>query len=253
MCVEGLLIPPGHVSHTFLRSSASPQQSTFDPVALFVSAVNLHRKCPPTLLRALADSHPGRKVWLQSYYEEKQGIGSLGIFKKITLGEYRAICKKGAPKAIPTMCILAIKKDENLPPLREKSRTVVLGNHEARVWSKSDFFASVLCQDSLRFLVSLAVEKHRPLCQGDCKNAFVRVFFPLMKSLLSALLLAIQRPIHRNFGTYNALSMAFNAVLATGMTTLMQFSDPLDLLHFLKTLAFTWALFMIPLIHLVQH
>jgi hypothetical protein len=132
MCVEGLLIP-GHVSHTFLCSSASPQQSTFDPVALFVSAVNLHCKCPPTLLRALADSHPDCKVWLQSYYEEKQGIKSLGTLKKITLGEYWGFCKKGAPKAIPTMCVLTIKKDENLLPLQAKYRIVILGNHEDRV------------------------------------------------------------------------------------------------------------------------
>jgi hypothetical protein len=98
---------------------------TFDLVALFVSAVNLHHKCPPTLLRALADSHPDRKVWLQSYYEEKQGIESLGTFKKITLGEYLAFCEIGAPKAIPTMPIRTIKKDENLLPLQAKSRIVV--------------------------------------------------------------------------------------------------------------------------------
>jgi hypothetical protein len=85
------------------------------------------------------------------------------------------------------------------------------------------------------------------------KTPSVRVFFPLMESLLYALLLAIQRPIYRNFGSYNALSMAFDTVLATGMTKLMQFSDPLDLLHLLKTLAFTWVLFMISLLHLVQN
>jgi hypothetical protein len=85
------------------------------------------------------------------------------------------------------------------------------------------------------------------------KMPSVRVFFLLMKSLSYALLLAIQRPIHRNVGSYNALFMAFDAVLATDMTKLMQFSDPLDLLHLLKTLVFTWALFMIPLLHLVQN
>jgi hypothetical protein len=48
---------------------------------------------------------------------KKGGIKSLGTFKKITLGEYQAFCEKGAPKAIPTMCILTIKKYENLLPL----------------------------------------------------------------------------------------------------------------------------------------
>jgi hypothetical protein len=176
MCVEGLLIP-GHVSHTFLHSSASPQQSTFDPITLFVSAVNLHHKCSPKLLRAHANSHPDREVWQQSYYAEKQGIKSLGTFKKITLGEYWAFCNKGAPKVIPTMCILTIKKDENLLPLQAKLRIVVLGNHEDRVWIKSSCFAPVLCQDTLCFFVSLTVEKHCLLCQGDCKKHLLSGYF----------------------------------------------------------------------------
>jgi hypothetical protein len=41
-----------------------------------------------------------------------------------------------------------------------------------RVWKKSEKFAPVLRQDSLRFLTSVAVASRRPLCQGDCKNAF---------------------------------------------------------------------------------
>ncbi len=64
--VEGILIP-WHVPHSFLCSPTSPQGSTFNPVASFVSAINLHCDCPPTLLKALADSHPDGEVWLQSY------------------------------------------------------------------------------------------------------------------------------------------------------------------------------------------
>ena len=82
---------------------------------------------------------------------------------KITLGKYQAFCGKGVPKAITTMRVLTIKMDENLFLLRAKSRIVVLGNHEDRVWTKSDCFVPVLCQDSLWFLVSLTVEKHCPL------------------------------------------------------------------------------------------
>ncbi len=102
LCVEGVLVP-GHVLHSFLRPPGSPSSSTYDPVASFVSAVNLHKDCPPSFLKALADSHPDREVWLQSYYEEKRGVKSLGTFCKISLCEYRALRKKGAPKAIPTM------------------------------------------------------------------------------------------------------------------------------------------------------
>jgi hypothetical protein len=68
----------------------------------------------------------------------------MGSFRRITLGKYRALLEKGAPKAIPTMCVLTIKKDEHLMPLRAKSRVVVLGNCEGRDWSKSERFAPVL-------------------------------------------------------------------------------------------------------------
>ncbi len=93
-----LIVLLGHVSHSFLWSLASPQQSTFDPVESFVCAVNLHRECPPTLLKALANSHPDREVWLQSYYKEKHRIESLNIYPKITLGEYQALWEKGCIK-----------------------------------------------------------------------------------------------------------------------------------------------------------
>ena len=115
---------------------------------------------------------------MASFLEEKRGIQSLDTYKKITLGEYRSLREKGAPRAIPTMCILTIKKDEQLRPLRAKSRIVVLGNHEDRVWSKSDKYAPVLCQDSLRFLTSMAVNARQPLRQGDCKNAFCQGILP---------------------------------------------------------------------------
>ena len=76
------------------------------------------------------------------------------------------------------MCVLTIKKDKNLRPLRAKSRIVVLRNHEDRVWKKSDKFAPVLRQDSLCFLTGIAVASRRPLCQGDCKNAFCQGILP---------------------------------------------------------------------------
>jgi hypothetical protein len=76
LCFKGLLLP-GHVSHIFLRSMVSPQRSTFNPVASFVSALNLHKECPPTLLKALANSHPDWEVWLQSFNKEKGSLNSL--------------------------------------------------------------------------------------------------------------------------------------------------------------------------------
>ena len=109
LCVEGILIPE-HVSHSFLWSLASSTPTTLDPVASFVSAINLHWDCPPLLLKVLADSHPNRELWLESFFKEKPSIEQLNTCKQIMLGKYRALRKKGGPQAIPTMCVLAIKK-----------------------------------------------------------------------------------------------------------------------------------------------
>jgi hypothetical protein len=57
-------------------------------------------------------------------------------------------------------------------PLWAKSWIVILGNQEECDWSKSERFAPVLRFNSLRFLVSLAVQHRHGLKQGDCKNAF---------------------------------------------------------------------------------
>jgi hypothetical protein len=54
----------------------------------------------------------------------------------------------------------------------------MLGNHEDQVWFKLDRFAPVLHGNSLLFPVSLAIKKRRPLCQGDCKNAFCQGILP---------------------------------------------------------------------------
>jgi hypothetical protein len=225
-CVEGILVP-GHVSHTFLWSPSSSAPTTFDPVASFVSAVNLHLACPPSLLKALADSHPDREVWLSSFLEEKRGIQHLNTYRKITLGKYRALCEKGAPKAIPTMCVLTVKRDENLNPLRAKSWIVVLGNHEDRVWSKSDRFASVLCSDTLRFLVSIAVGKRHPLRQGDCKNAFCQGILPpfLPKRSPSIDLPQVIPKLHlMNIRFFSGPWMVFGVAHVTGMTRSIKFS-----------------------------
>ncbi len=143
-----------------------------------MSAINLHQDCLPSLLQAPAVSHPNREVWLQSYYEEKNSIESLGTFKRLTLGEHCALQEKGMSKAIPAMCVLTIKKDKQLMPLQAKSRIVVLGNRECRDWSKSDQFAPVLHFDSFRFLVILAVQHCCGLKRGDCKNACQGVLPP---------------------------------------------------------------------------
>jgi len=96
LCVEGILIP-GHQSSSFVRPKAA---------ASHVSATNLQQDCPHSLLTTLHPSHPDREMWLASFREEKSGIDSQNTYVKISLAEYRALRKKGAPHAIPTMCVL---------------------------------------------------------------------------------------------------------------------------------------------------
>ena len=96
---EGVL-QPGHVASSFVRGTA-------DPVENAVSA--------------------DREVWLRSFYEEKNSIKSMNTYRKITLGKYRALREKGVPKAIPTMCVLTIKRDEALLPVRAGTRLVKVG------------------------------------------------------------------------------------------------------------------------------
>jgi hypothetical protein len=109
-------------------------------------------------------------MWLASFCKEKDGIKSLRTYIKMTLVEYRALCEKGAPRAIPTMCVLTIKKVKMMNPLCAKSCIVVLGNHEDRVWTKPEKYAPVLRPDSMCLMVSMATERWCILKQGYCKK-----------------------------------------------------------------------------------
>ena len=57
---------------------------------------------------------------------------------EIDLQEYHRLRRlpKSVPKAIPSMCVMTIKRDKNVAPDRTKSRIVVLGNLEGRLWEK---------------------------------------------------------------------------------------------------------------------
>ena len=173
-CVSGYLIP----GHNLYSPGRKPTTESTDVFASLVSAVNLTTDCPPSLLKALAAKHPNREIWLESYFEEKRSIQSMNTYEKLTLAEYRELRKNGAPKALPSMCVLTIKKDKDFNPVRAKSRIVVLGNHEETPWQKHDTYAPVLQSESIRLLASMAIEKRRTLKQGDCKNAFCNSFLP---------------------------------------------------------------------------
>ena len=76
------------------------------------------------------------------------------------------------------MCVLLVKTDKNGDPDRSKSRITILGNHENKLWAKSQHYAPVLQYSSLYLFVFKAVGNRRVLQQGDCKNTFYNATLP---------------------------------------------------------------------------
>jgi len=146
--------------------------------ASHVSAKTLKNPCPPSLQRALDPSNPDRDIWLASYNEEDTSLKDVETYEVITLEQYRQLRKEGAPRAIPSLCVLVIKTDEHGQPDRAKSRIVVLGNLENRSWGKHERAAPVLKYSSLRLMVSAAIQHRRKLKQADYKNAFCNPTLP---------------------------------------------------------------------------
>jgi hypothetical protein len=147
LCTDGILLP-GHSVTSFIQGKS----------ANFVRAVSLLWERPCSLLTALAATHPDSDTWLLSFREKKDGINSQDTYNILNLDEYHALQEKGAPRAILTMCVLTIKPDKMLRPHRAKAWIVVLENHKDQVWMKSGKYAPVLHLDTLRFIVSMAVE-----------------------------------------------------------------------------------------------
>ena len=50
------------------------------------------------------------------------------------------------------MCVLVVKKDKNGKPLRAKSRIIILGNFEDRLYQKSQCYTPVLKYNYLPLL-----------------------------------------------------------------------------------------------------
>ena len=71
-----------------------------------------------------------------------------------------------------------------MPPDRAKSRIVVLGNLENRLWAKSEKYALVLHYSSLCLLTSTANENFRLIRKGDCNNAFYNAKLPADKTTI---------------------------------------------------------------------
>ena len=146
-----------------------------------VSAANLSSPLPPSnLIKGLSKDNSDAGVWNAAYNEEYDGLNGLDTFAEISEDEYNTLVAKHGDKckAIPTMNIFTVKKDKDGNPVRAKSRIVVLGNLERRIWDKADRYAPVITAASNRLLMSMAVNDGRIMKQGDCKNAFCQPTIP---------------------------------------------------------------------------
>ena len=82
---------------------------------------------------------------MDSYKEEKQGLIDYEVYEKISENQYLALRRIGEiPKAILSMCVLVVKNYKDGKALRAKSRIVVLGDFEDRLYQKSQHYAPVL-------------------------------------------------------------------------------------------------------------
>ncbi len=245
LCINRTLLP-GHTASSLLR----------DPSAHFVSAANLLRECPHSLLFALNASHPDRDVWLAIFREEKNGIILMDTYDTINMAQYRALCKKGAPKAIPTMCVLTIKPDEMMRPHCAKSHIVVLGNHKDCLWTKSDKYAPVLCSTPYASSSAWLLNRDGFSNRAIARTRSVKVFYRLTKSPSSNLPLKTLMLRKTSTGYSSAHCTVSVAALDIGMTRSKRSSTNLDFAKTHTTLVSSHVLSLTPRTrptHLLHH
>jgi hypothetical protein len=126
--------------------------------------------------------YPDRSIWVESYYEEANGLKEMDTYVIITAKEYTT--KYPEIQIISSMCVQTVKPDKNGDPDRAKTRIVALGNQEDRVWEKSEKFAPVLRDESSRVMTSMAIQAGRREKQGDCENAFCQSCLPKGETII---------------------------------------------------------------------
>jgi hypothetical protein len=70
------------------------------------------------------------------------------------------------------MCVLTIKPDGMMDPHCAKARIVVLRNYKDKIWTKSNKYTPNLQLDTMRLIISMAIERQHTLQQGNYMNAF---------------------------------------------------------------------------------
>ena len=88
----------------------------------------------------------------------------MDVIERINKKQYLALRRSGKiPKALPSMCVLVVKHIKDGKPNRAKSRIVVLGDFEDKLYEKSQRYAPVLKYSSLHLLTAKCVGDKRVL------------------------------------------------------------------------------------------
>ena len=143
-----------------------------------VNASKLQTKGAPASLKKDSDlSINDKLIWDQVYIEEYDGLHTQSkTLEYIMEAEYKAL-RPIVGIALPTYAISILKKDENRKPVRAKYRIVVLENLDPYNWSKSEYFALVIFQMELNFMMSLAFQLKTEPKQRDFIQAFSNILF----------------------------------------------------------------------------
>ena len=116
---------------------------------------------------------------MDSYKEEKQGLIDHKVYENISKSHYLYLIRaENTPKAIPSMCVLVVENDTDRKTLCAKSRIVVLGNFEDRLYQKSQRYSPVLKYSSLNLLTSKSLGDKWILQQGDWKDELCNSTLP---------------------------------------------------------------------------
>jgi hypothetical protein len=170
---------PRKPGHPQISPRNTYTQAIHKLTACYVSTKGFLQSCPGSLRKALESSKPDRNTWLASYTEEYNGLVAIDTFTTINRADLAASDFIGKP--MPMMCVPTIKTDEFHNPVRAKSRIVVLGNLESRIWTTAECYAPALRQDSLRLLMSIAIKNKCVLSKVTAKAPSVNHTFPSTK------------------------------------------------------------------------
>ena len=105
------------------------------------------------------------------------------MWEYITENEYKVL-QKTVGRALPSMAIATIKRDENGNPTRAKYRLVVLGNLNPNHWSKGDCYAPVMSQLEFCLLIAISCRLRCPIYTGDFTQAFCQSILPKYKTYI---------------------------------------------------------------------